>query len=513
MTAERSKFPFDPLLLVFPGLKLLLHVATAYGYGYFRDELYYLACADHLGFGYVDHPPLSILVLRLWTALFGTSLLSIRLVPALAGAATVLLVGLLAKRMGGARLAQQVAMLAAFAAPMLNGLSNYFSMNAFDLLFWALAAHVFAGLLLDDAPRTSSWLLLGVVLGLGLQNKISVLWLGGGVAAGLVLGGRHRLLATKGPWLAGATAAALFLPYVLWNAAHDFPTLEFMRNATGSKMLRHTPLAFAVEQIRAMGHASVPLWLGGTLWLLVSRRARPLRPLGVAFLAVFLLLAFSGTSRASYAAASYAAVFAAGGVALSEIPKAGLRRGAAALLVVGLLGVGALAAPFALPLLPVETFIRYQAALGEKPGTEERKEIGDLPQHWADRFGWVEIVDAFESAWRSLPEAERSRVALYGSNYGVAGAIDLFGPARGLPKAISGHNSYWLWGPRGASGELILVGSKDEARLRELFASVELHGRVSCGRCMPYENGTGIFICRGARRPLEELWKGAKNFS
>jgi len=504
---------FDALLLILPSLKLLLHLATAGGYGYFRDELYYLACADHPAFGYVDHPPFSILVLKVWTAVFGRSLVSIRFVPALAGALTVLLIGLLARRMGGGRLAQQMAMLAAVCAPMEMGLVNFFSMNALDLMFWALAAYLLTDILLDERPATRKWIVLGVVLGLGLQNKISVLWLGAGIAAGLVLTGRRRLLATAGPWLAGALAVVIFLPYVVWNLTHGLPTLEFMRNATTTKMLRHTPIEFAWEQIHTMGFATAPLWIGGALWLLLAPRARPLRPLGLAFTAVWLFLAFSGTSRASYPAAAYAWVFAAGGVALSEISSAPLRRAATGVLALALVIVGVVAAPFVLPILPVDTFVRYQKALGETPGTDERKSMGDLPQQWADRQGWVEIVDTFAGAWRSLPQDERSKAAIFASDYGVAGALDHFGPARGLPKAISGHNNYWLWGPRGATGEVVLVHSDDEKRLRATFASVELYRRISCGRCMPYENGMSVWICRKPRADLKTLWPKTKNFS
>lgn len=504
---------FDALLFVLPSLKLLLHLATAGGYGYFRDELYYLACADHPAFGYVDHPPLSILVLKVWTAVFGRSLVSIRFVPALAGAVTVLVIGLLARRMGGGRLAQQMAMLAALCAPMEMGLDNYFSMNALDLLFWALAAYLLTDILLAETPATRKWIVLGVVLGLGLQNKISVLWLGAGVAAGLVLTGRRSLLATIGPWIASALAGVIFLPYVVWNLTHGLPTLEFMHNATTTKMLRHTPIEFAWEQIRTMSFATAPLWIGGALWLLLAPRARPLRPLGLAFVAVWLFLAFSGTSRPSYPAAAYAWVFAAGGVALSEISSTPLRRAVTGLLAVALVVLGAVAAPFAIPVLPVDTFVRYQKALGETPGTDERKTMGDLPQQWADRQGWVEIVDTFAGAWRSLPPDELSKAAIFASDYGVAGALDFFGPERGLPKAISGHNNYWLWGPRGATGEVMLVHSSDEKRLREIFASVELYRRISCGRCMPYENGMSVWICRKPRIDLATLWPRTKNFS
>jgi Dolichyl-phosphate-mannose-protein mannosyltransferase len=504
---------WDAWLFALPGVKLVLHLITANGYGYFRDELYYLACARHLDFGYVDHPPLSVLLLKLWTAVFGSSLFALRVLPALAGAGSVLLVGLLARRMGGGRLAQQIAMLAALSAPVILALDSFYSMNAWEILLWALAAYVFAGILLAEKPALGSWIGLGAVLGFGLENKISVLWLGAGIAAGLLLTGRRRLLATPGPWIAGILAGALFLPYVLWNLAHDLAAVEFIRNATAHKMVRISALEFAGEQAKAMGLGALLLALAGVLWLLFAERARPFRPLGVAFAAVWLFLAFSGTSRASYPAAAYSWVLAAGGVALSEISSAKLRRGLAGLLAVVLVAFGALAAPFVIPILPVESFIRYQAALGQKPGTEEKKTMGALPQLWADRQGWPEIVDTFADAWDSLSPAERRDTALFASDYGVAGAVDLLGPARGLPPAVSGHNSYWIWGPPPSSTQVLLVHSDDEAELRELFTSVIHFRRLGCGHCMPYESESSVWICRGPKRPWAELWAGAKNFS
>lgn len=510
---NRPAHRWDPWLFALPGAKLLLHLLTAHGYGYFRDELYYLACARHLDWGYVDHPSLSVLLLKLWTSAFGSSLLALRLLPALAGAGSVLLVGLLARRMGGTRLAQQTAMLAALSAPVILALGSFYSMNAWEILVWALAAYLFAGILLAEKPTPGSWIGLGAVLGLGLENKISVLWFGAGIAAGLLLTERRRLLATPGPWLAGVLAGALFLPYVFWNRVHDWAAVEFMRNATAHKMVHISALQFAGEQAKAVGPGALLLAAAGLLWLLFAWRARPLRPLGIAFAAVWLFLAFSGTSRASYPAAAYSWVLAAGGVALAGISAPGLRRGLAAALAVVLVAFGSLAAPFVIPVLPVESFIRYQAALGQKPGTEEKKTMGALPQQWADRQGWPEIVDTFADAWDSLSPAERRETSLFGSDYGVAGAIDLLGPARGLPPAVSGHNSYWIWGPPPPSTRTLLVHSDDEAELRELFTSVTHFRRLDCGHCMPYESESSVWICRGPKRPWAELWAGAKNFS
>ena len=216
--------------------KLLVHLAAISRYGYFRDELYYLACADHLGWGYVEHPPLSIAVLAAVRAVLGDSLVALRIVPVLAGMVIIFLVGALTRRLGGGRFAQGLAGLCALAAPVFLGQDRYYSMNAFDLLFWTLAAWALVRALEGGAPR--HWIALGGVLGLGLLNKISLLWFGGGLFVGLLLTPHRRVLRTGWPWVAGGIASLLFLPYLIWQMQHGWPVREFMHNATSRKGVR-----------------------------------------------------------------------------------------------------------------------------------------------------------------------------------------------------------------------------------------------------------------------------------
>ena len=260
-------------IVLFAALKLCLHVAASSGYGYFRDELYYLACADHLAAGYVDHPPLSVFVLAAVRAVLGESLLALRLTPALLGAGTVALVGAMAKRLGGGRWALILAMTGALVAPQYLALDHFYSMNAFDIFFWALAA--FLTIRVAEDETTGGWLALGACLGLGLLNKISVLWLGAGLLVGLLATPMRRSLKTPGPWLAGLVAAVLFAPYVAWEIANGWPTREFVHNATAEKMVQVVPLDFVRGQVDMMLPFTLPLWLGGLVWLFAGRRARP----------------------------------------------------------------------------------------------------------------------------------------------------------------------------------------------------------------------------------------------
>ena len=278
--------------------KLLLHLATTSGYGYFRDEFYYLACAEHLAPGYVDHPPLSIVFLWVVRHLFGDSLPALRLLPAVLGAASVALVGLMARALGGGRWAVALAMTGALVAPEYLALNHFYSMNAFDIFFWALAAWLLIRLIGGANPRL--WLLLGLVLGLGLANKISVLWLGAGLFVGLVATPQRRWLTTRWPWLCGTVSAALFAPYVFWQVRHDWPTLEFIHNATTEKMVGVAPLDFLVGQIKMMHPLTLPLWLGGLVFLFFHSEGRRYRLLGFIYLTVFFMLALSGSSRSGY---------------------------------------------------------------------------------------------------------------------------------------------------------------------------------------------------------------------
>jgi hypothetical protein len=511
LESESSKrgFPALAALLGLPLAKCLLHIIFAPGYGYFRDEFYYFTCTDHLAWGYVDHPPLSVLLLWIVRLTLGDSLLAIRLLPAIAGALTVLLTGLIASELGGGRLAQTLAMLCTLIAPEYLSIDGVYSMNPFDVLIWTLSAYVLVRVLKED--HLGWWLALGVVLGLGLLNKISVLWLGFGLAAGLVLA-RRELLRRPGPWMAAGVAALLFLPHVLWQIREGWPTLEFIRNATGEKMAAIGPVDFTLSQVLNQHPLTFPVWLAGLVFLLSTRAGRSFRPLGIIYVAVFLLLIVNQKSRTGYLAPAYSFLFAAGSVAIGRVIEERRWRVVSIAVLTALVIGGLLTAPLALPILPVESYIAYAQALGEKPSTEEKKEVGALPQFFADMKGWEEMVGVVARIYRSLPAEEQAKVGIFTSNYGEAGAIDLLGRPYGLPRALSGHNNYWLWGPRGYSGELMIMLTPSRARLEERFESVQQVGTIECGHCMPYENHRPVFLCRRSRVPLPELWPRLKHY-
>ncbi len=497
------------IVVAIAAVKLLVHLYAGRHYGYFVDELYYLACGQHLAWGYVDQPPLVAFLAWAVRATLGDSLPAIRLLPALAGAATVLLTGLVGRELGGGRFAQGFAALAALAAPGFLTFDNFFSMNAFEPLFWTGCAYV-----LIRIARTGNqklWLWFGVLAGVGLENKHSMLTFGFALIAGVLLTGERKAFRERWIWLAGLVAFLIFLPNLWWNIQHHFPFLELQANIRRSGRNVHlTPLAFFGQQILAMLPLSFPIWLAGLWYTLFAAEGKPFRALGWAWLitagAILLL-----NPRVYYLWPAFPILLAAGGVMWERWlapPRWQWIKPAWCALIV-LLAIAA--APLFLPVLPVATYIRYVKAIHYEQPRIETHALGPLPQLFADEFGWEEMAATVARVYNGLPADVRVKTAIFAQNYGQAGAIDLFGPKYGLPRAISGHQSYFLWGPRGYTGESMIVMADRRERLEQLFASVEKVARVDNPYSMPYEH-FDVFYCQGLRGNLQDLWPRVKNW-
>jgi hypothetical protein len=485
---------------------LLLHVSFLPGYGVFRDELYYMACGRRPGWGYVDHPPLVGWIAWLVAQVGGESHLALRVVAAIAAAATAWLAGRIAAALGGRAYAQALAAVATGLAPVILSLGSVYSMNALDLLLWALAFRILVAALSGGSERL--WLAFGAVAGVGLLNKISLLYLGLGLVVGLLVARRWDVFRSRSFWAGGLLAFLVFLPHLLWQHAHDWPTLEFMANARQRKMAPLSPTGFLLETLLDTAPAAW-LYALGAGWLLLARGAKPWRALGVAFLVVVVVLV-TGGGKPYYLAAGYSLVMAAGAVAV-ETRTAHRRRLRASL--VALVAVVALAlAPLGRAILPVESYVRYAAALGVKPASGERHALGRLPQFYADMQGWRSLAETVAGVVRSLPARDEARACVYAQNYGEAGAIEYYARELALPPALSGHNSYWLWGPRTCTGEVLVVIGGRRERLDALFADVREGAVVRCEDCMPYENDLPIRVARGPKEPLASLWPRVKSF-
>ena len=492
-------------------LGVLVHLPWITRYGWFRDELYYLACARRLDWGYVDHPPLSIAILALVRAVAGVSLPALRLVPALAGGLAVFATGMATRELRGGPFAQALAALALLIAPLVLATTHVYSMNALDILFWALAAWILARW--SRTRDEALWPMLGLVLGLALLNKASALWLGGGIALGLLATSRRRVLATPGPWLALAIAALFLVPHLAWQQRHGWPTLEFMRNATAHKMRDVTPADFLKGQVLGMHPATAPIWIAGLVAPWLVRRLEPSRTLPLVWLAVAALLFLAGRSRANYLAPAYPFLLAPGAVAIGgwlDGPRRPWRTAALALVAV----LGAATVPLVLPVLPPERYVRVAAALHLAPRSEEHLEVGPLPQAFADMFGWEDLARKVAAVASELTPEERANAVIYARNYGEAAALELYAPRYHLPRVVCPHNNYWLWGPGPLEPRplamIILGGDRDDnARAMEWLGP---RGTVGGRWSMPYERDQRVFLGRRPTVKLEAIWPSEKVF-
>jgi 4-amino-4-deoxy-L-arabinose transferase-like glycosyltransferase len=488
---------------------LVLMSAFHAGYGYFRDELYYLACTDHPAFGYVDQPPLSIGVLGLWRWIFGDSLHAIRFPAALAISGTSFLTALIARRLGGGRYALWLSALSVVAAHMILGSGRSYSMNSLDILFWTGALYIAVRVLAGDPPGL--WLAFGVVAGLGLLNKYSVGFMCAGLAGGLLLSSQRKQLADGRFWGGVLVALLLFLPHVIWEIQKGFPSLEFMHNASQLKNARISPAEFIGGQFGGMNYLNGPLWLLGLGYFFFHPEGKRFRPVAWMYLIVVLIL-ITGNGKVYYLTASYPVLLAGGAVFLEKVlrdhpsPRLSLIY-PALLCIMGLIGL-----PFTLPVLPVDRFIAYEKLLAMMPKSEERSAVGDLPQWYADQFGWEEFAASVARIYGTLTPDEQSQCVIFVRNYGEAGAIDFFGKKYGLPPALCAHNSYWMWGPGTRTGNIAIIVGHDrglEDNLNDLnrrYRSVEPAGATECKYAMPYENGRLLFLCKGMNTTFQILW-------
>jgi hypothetical protein len=495
--------------------QLIVQIVFHDNYGYFRDELYYIACSKHLAFGYVDQPPLSILILAMTRGILGDSLQVIRFLPSVAGAGVVILAALMAKQLGGGRFAQGLASLSVAAAHVLLGAGRYFSMNAFDVFFWALALYLVIKIFVEDRPKL--WIWFGVVAGLGLQNKYSVGFLCVGLFAALLLTPSRKHLLTRWIWLGALMAFLLFLPHVIWEIRNGLPSLEFMRNASQEKNVPTSFYEFLMGQLRDVNFFNAPIWLLGLYFFLVYPNGKRLRFLGWLYVVLFAIFVL-GNGKAYYLSPVYPVLLAGGAVFVEQFFRQHPWNWVKPVYVGLMLAWTVLIAPFALPVLPIEQFIAYEKALGVTPKAEERSSLGPLPQGYADEFGWEEMVAGVANVYETLTPEEKAQCVIYVRNYGEAGAIDFFGKQYRLPGALCGHNNYWLWGPGEKTGNVaIILGTSRNLQenltdLQRAYEHVEPVFTTKCSLCMPYENGRQFFLCRGMKTTIQKIWPGEKHY-
>lgn len=490
--------------------RIILYFFSAPHYGYFRDELYYLACGRHPAWGYVDQPPLIAWIAWLLEHTVGTSLWALRLLPALAGAATVILSALLARQFGGRRWAMFLAALASLAPPILLTMSHLFTMNAFDPALWTGMA-----LLVVRIAKTGNqrlWIAVGALAGLTLLNKYGIAFWLAALIAGMLLTPMRRSFLQPWFWIGTMLAAVISLPNFLWQWQHQFPFLQLMHNIRqDGRDISLPPLSFLKTQAEMLGYVAAVLVVLALLFFF-SRGGRAYRALGWAYL-IFLAVMMALHAKMYYLAAVYPMMFAAGAVWLEGAAERKPWRWSRPALAGAIAAVSALYLPLALPVLSVPSFLAYEHAIGIRQPKFEHTRPSVLPQIYADMFGWQEMAERVAAFYKTLPPDEQRQTAIFANNYGEGGAIDFFGSRYGLPAAIGGHQNYWIWGPRNYTGaSLIVLGEGNVRNLQQNCASYAVVGNTKTPFSRPDEWGP-IYYCRGCKWNLQSIWPRLKHWS
>jgi hypothetical protein len=473
-------------------------------YGYFRDELYYLACSNHLAFGYVDFAPLIAWLARASRIVSGDSLHAIRFLPTLASGLEVVLTGYIARELGGRRWGVFLACLGVLVAPVILGNGTRLAMNPLEPLFWMGGIYILLLSINHQKPALLLW--CGVLLGFGLENKHSAVFFLGALVVALLLSPERRLFASKWFWLGAAMVVLIALPNVIWQVVHHFPTLEDLSNVKRlHKNVELPPLAFLRQQVMMLNPFNALVWLPGLGFLLFHARGKRYRWLGFTYV-IFLLIMMVLKGKDYYLAPIYPMLFAAGGVFWEQVTQMKvefrwLRVAVPSLVLLG----GLVSAPLALPILPPNKIQPYMQALGVGMTRTETSMESELPQHFADQFGWQEMVATVAEVYNSLPAEQRAKTAILAGNYGEAGAIDFFGSRYGLPKSISAHQNYYYWGPRQYTGESIILLEWHLESAEKWCGSVSQGPRIEFPYTMGWEH-YNILVCRNLKMPLAEAW-------
>ncbi|HUG13702.1 MAG TPA: glycosyltransferase family 39 protein [Thermomicrobiales bacterium] len=475
--------------------KLVVHVSTSTRYGFHRDELYYITGGLNLSLGYVDHPPLVPLLAALAHALFGLSLPGLRLFSTLAGVTLVALAGLIARELGGGRFAIGLASFAALACPIYLLTNSLFQTVTFDQLIWVTGGWLVLRLLNTGDARY--WPLLGLVFGIGLLTKYTIVIFVAGLALGFLLTCHRAWLRTRWPWLAVGIALLVASPNLWWQISNGWPSLEFIHNSSAREREERSFVTFPAVQLMMIGPLALPLVIAGVRGWFCQSLAR-YRPLAVAIAFAFILL-MTLEAKPYYFAPAYVLILAAGAVmaegAFAVASRAWMRSATVAMLTVNVL----LLLPILIPILPAGTAARYN--------------IFEMNDAFAESLGWNELAQTTAAAWHTLTPEQQERATIVAGSYGSAAAVDLYGARYGLPGAVSGHNSYYVWGPGTLRPEyLILVGFLP-GQLELIDGTCTPAGTVT--NRLNVENdefNRPVYVCRDLHRALQDFWPELRDF-
>jgi Dolichyl-phosphate-mannose-protein mannosyltransferase len=480
----------------------IVHLMVAGKYDAFRNELYFIVCGRHPAFGYVDQPPL-IPLLAAATQLFGMHVWLLRLPAVLAAVAFVPLTVAFAQLLGASTRGAWLAAVAAASATLVTAMTATLSTSTFEPFDFTAVGYLVTFAIVRERPRALWW--AGAFVGFAFETKYGILIWCAGLAIGIALAGPRSLFRSRDLWIGVAIAAVIALPNGIWQAVHGFPFLELVHN-DNSGNFTGTPLVFTIDQVFSVNFLLAPLWVIGIIAPFVSARLARFRFLSITFLVTVILILLTH-GKSYYLAGAYPTIFALGAAACTNLPR----------LLIALWAVlsaanGVLALPLVLPVMSPARLKVMMDHMSFRPRPVERAGLGaPLMQIFSDEFGWRELARDVGSVYAALPAADRSKAAIFASNYGEAAAIDVYGV--NLPPALSGNNQYYLWGPRGYDGAVVIAVNVDPAQWSSICNSARVVARFGTSPyAMPYEVNRPIVLCRGMHPPLPKLWLSLKHY-
>jgi 4-amino-4-deoxy-L-arabinose transferase-like glycosyltransferase len=492
----------DLLVLIAIALVIaILHIATNGRYGFHRDELQTLDDARHMDWGFVAYPPFTPFVERIGLALFGNSLTGLRIFSVIAQAIALVVTGLMARELGGKRLAQIVAALCVAVAPLPLFEGTEFQYSTFDYLWCVAIAYFLIRLLKSENPRW--WLAIGAAIGIGMMTKYTMAFFVAGLVGGVLLTPARRYLKSPWLWYGAALSILIFLPNLIWQVRHDFISLHFLQHIHARDVGEGRAEGFVRYQFWICANLlSTPIWLAGLAYYFFFPEGKRYRLLGWLYVIPFVIFFFA-KARFYYLAPAYPMLFASGGLLWERLVEAIPKLWSRVVEVVtfaALIFGGAFACANILPFNP--TISRNNFAL---------KNNGDL----REEIGWTELVASVAKIRDSLSPQERSSFSIITTNYGETGAIDLYGPDYGLPQAISGTNTAWFRGYGDPPPKTLIVLGMSRGQADRLFESCRLAGHDGNPYGIENEESSyhpDIFVCGPPRKPWAEFWIDFQGF-
>ena len=502
--------PVNLVIILAATVKFALHMFTAPGYGFFFDELYTVALSRHLAFGYVDLPPLVPALVALSRALLGESLFALHIVPALAGSATLVFVCLITKEFGGKPFAVGLSALGFIIVPLWLSVDSIFCYDSIDQLVLAGFLYTLVQFLRTGNQRL--WILLGLIAGIACMTKMTILFLGPGFLVALLISKHRKDLLTPWPWLGGLLCLVIVAPYLLWQSANHWPTLEYWTNYGTIRVYQAALPQYLTNILVYMGLLLLPLWIVGLYRIFRRLSGVDYSFLGVLFLVTLVLMFFLHAS-ARMLAGLFIPLLAAGTVFVEEMFagsrwEMGLKVAAVAYLLV----VGAVAIPLTLPILPANLLPAF--ADNFKSLSPTVKEFNGQAFKYSPlifgRLGWDELVQEVARVYNELPAEDRKIAGIYADGYGPAGAIDQLGPKYGLPHAVSGALTYYLWGP-GYSWDVMIIITNKTNNMSVFFDECELKTTIHYEYDVPF-GPPYIYVCRKPKVSADVIWSSVKSF-